>query len=212
MRLPARDRRERLARAAADLFHERGYDAVSLRDIAARAGVPAGAVFYHFPTKAALATVAADAQLNRAEEILARAAEGRSPEERLTIIATGLAAGAPLAARHGCPIQRLARDLATDLLRVQPGHPRRVDAVTVRRRFAAVDPGARRGLGGRGEEEDSEELQHWICDFTRSLQIPNRAGGADVACFFAYSAAGDLAKEAWRCPFHSYGQPDWQRV
>lgn len=112
MRLPGRDRRERLARAAADLFHERGYDAVSLRDIAARAGVPAGAVFYHFPTKAALATVAADAQLNRAEEILARAAEGRSPEERLTIIATGLAAGAPLAARHGCPIQRLARDLA----------------------------------------------------------------------------------------------------
>ena len=112
MRLPARDRRERLARAAADLFHERGYDAVSLRDIAARAGVPAGAVFYHFPTKAALATVAADAQLNRAAEILARAAEGRSPEERLTIIATGLAAGAPLAARHGCPIQRLARDLA----------------------------------------------------------------------------------------------------
>ncbi|KYO57644.1 helix-turn-helix domain containing protein [Tistrella mobilis] len=112
MRLPARDRRERLARAAADLFHERGYDAVSLRDIAARAGVPAGAVFYHFPTKAALATAAADAQLNRAEEILARAAEGRSPEERLTIIATGLADGAPLAARHGCPIQRLARDLA----------------------------------------------------------------------------------------------------
>lgn len=112
MRLPARDRRERLARAAADLFHERGYDAVSLRDIAARAGVPAGAVFYHFPTKAALATVAADAQLNRAEEILARAAEGRSPEERLTTIATGLADGAPLAARHGCPIQRLARDLA----------------------------------------------------------------------------------------------------
>lgn len=112
MRLPARDRRERLARAAADLFHERGYDAVSLRDIAARAGVPAGAVFYHFPTKAALATAAADAQLNRAEEILARAAEGRSPEERVTIIAAGLAAGAPLAARHGCPIQRLARDLA----------------------------------------------------------------------------------------------------
>lgn len=112
MRLPARDRRERLARAAADLFHERGYDAVSLRDIAARAGVPAGAVFYHFPTKAALATAAADAQLNRAEEILARAADGRSPEERLTIIATGLADGAPLAARHGCPIQRLARDLA----------------------------------------------------------------------------------------------------
>lgn len=112
MRLPARDRRERLARAAADLFHERGYDAVSLRDIAARAGVPAGTVFYHFPTKAALATAAADAQLSRADEILAQAAEGRSPEERLTIIATGLAAGAPLAARHGCPIQRLARDLA----------------------------------------------------------------------------------------------------
>ncbi|WP_372006548.1 TetR family transcriptional regulator [Tistrella mobilis] len=112
MRIPARDRRERLARAAADLFHQRGYDAVSLRDIAAGAGIPAGAVFYHFPTKAALATAAAEAQLNRAEEILSRAAEGRSPEERLTIIAAGLSAGAPLAARYGCPIQRLARDLA----------------------------------------------------------------------------------------------------
>ena len=136
-----------------------------------------------------------------------------------------LALARPLGAVHGPDPQSsrlavglgsadgLARDLAADLLGVQPGHPRRVDAVTVSCVGAAVDPGARQGLGGRGEEEDSEELQHWICDFTRSLPIPNRADrGAAVACFFGYFAAGDLAKEAWRVPFHSYGQPGWQRV
>lgn len=175
MRLPARDRRERLARAAADLFHERGYDAVSLRDIAARAGVPAGAVFYHFPTKAALATAAADAQLNRAEEILARAAEGRSPEERLTIIATGLAAGAPLAARHGCPIQRLARDLANGGEAERAARETCIRAATLLRTSVAAE------LTAGGIDADRADIA--ARDFTA------RWAGSAVLAFLA----GDLA-------------------
>ena len=179
MRLPARDRRERLARAAADLFHERGYDAVSLRDIAARAGVPAGAVFYHFPTKAALATAAADAQLNRAEEILARAAEGRSPEERLTIIATGLAAGArathpagaPLAARHGCPIQRLARDLANGGEAERAARETCIRAATLLRTSVAAE------LKAGGVDADRAEIA--ARDFTA------RWAGSAVLAFLA---------------------------
>ncbi|WP_372074105.1 helix-turn-helix domain containing protein [Tistrella mobilis] len=161
MRLPARDRRERLARAAADLFHERGYDAVSLRDIAARAGVPAGAVFYHFPTKAALATAAADAQLNRAKEILARAAEGRSPEERLTIIATGLADGAPLAARHGCPIQRLARDLANGGEAERAARETCIRAATLLRTSVAAELTAGGVDAGRAEIAARDFTARW---------------------------------------------------
>lgn len=43
--------RERLLRAAAELFAERGRDRVSIRDIAAAAGVRHGCINYHFRSK-----------------------------------------------------------------------------------------------------------------------------------------------------------------
>lgn len=41
---------------AARLIRERGFDAISLRDIAETAGVPSGSLYYHFPTKELLFT------------------------------------------------------------------------------------------------------------------------------------------------------------
>jgi AcrR family transcriptional regulator len=49
-----RDTRERLLRAAAELIVDVGWGQVSTRTVAQRAGVPAGAVHYHFPSLAAL--------------------------------------------------------------------------------------------------------------------------------------------------------------
>ncbi|MGW5192794.1 TetR/AcrR family transcriptional regulator [Kribbella sp. NPDC004138] len=46
--------RERLLTAALELFTERGYDATSVGDIAARAGVTEMTCFRHFPSKASL--------------------------------------------------------------------------------------------------------------------------------------------------------------
>nr|WP_169569514.1 TetR/AcrR family transcriptional regulator [Sneathiella limimaris] len=37
--------------AAAHLFNQRGYDATSMRDIAREAGMLAGSMYYHFPSK-----------------------------------------------------------------------------------------------------------------------------------------------------------------
>lgn len=37
--------------AAASLFNKRGYDATSMRDIAKEAGMLAGSMYYHFPSK-----------------------------------------------------------------------------------------------------------------------------------------------------------------
>jgi len=48
--------RERLLRAAADVFAERGYDGTRVADIAAAAGVSNGALYAHFSSKADLLT------------------------------------------------------------------------------------------------------------------------------------------------------------
>src|ERR1700761_3700311 len=53
LRADARRNREKVLRAARDLFAEAGYDA-PLDGIAARAGVGAGTVYRHFPSKEAL--------------------------------------------------------------------------------------------------------------------------------------------------------------
>ena len=50
----AAETRERLLRAAADVFAERGYDGTRVADIAAAAGVSNGALYAHFSSKADL--------------------------------------------------------------------------------------------------------------------------------------------------------------
>jgi AcrR family transcriptional regulator len=50
----AAETRERLLRAAADAFAERGYDGARVADIAASAGVSNGAMYAHFASKADL--------------------------------------------------------------------------------------------------------------------------------------------------------------
>ena len=48
------NRRQALLSAAARLFHRKGYDATSTRDIAAAVGMHSGSPFYHFKSKSAL--------------------------------------------------------------------------------------------------------------------------------------------------------------
>src|SRR5215467_3219715 len=50
----AAETRQRLLRAAADVFAERGYDGTRVADIAAAAGVSNGALYAHFASKAEL--------------------------------------------------------------------------------------------------------------------------------------------------------------
>jgi AcrR family transcriptional regulator len=52
----ATETRERLLKAAADVFAERGYDGTRVADIAAVAGVSNGAMYAHFASKAELLT------------------------------------------------------------------------------------------------------------------------------------------------------------
>ncbi|HUY01689.1 MAG TPA: TetR/AcrR family transcriptional regulator [Rhodocyclaceae bacterium] len=45
------NRRSELIRSAGRLFHEQGYDATTIRDIAAAVGMRSGSPFYHFKSK-----------------------------------------------------------------------------------------------------------------------------------------------------------------
>ena len=52
--VPEPDTRERLVRAAVEVFAEKGYGGTRVQDIARRAGFTAGALYVHFPRRTAL--------------------------------------------------------------------------------------------------------------------------------------------------------------
>ena len=76
--------RDRILHAAAKLFHERGYSATTVRDIAAEVGILSGSIFHHFSSKEEmLLEIMNDAALAiciRAEAIIERE---QSPEAQL---------------------------------------------------------------------------------------------------------------------------------
>lgn len=76
----ARGRRTRaqLLDAAIELFVSRGVEGTSMRDIAARAGVGAPAVYNHFPSKDA---VLAEALVTRLRRFVAEVLDGDDPSE-----------------------------------------------------------------------------------------------------------------------------------
>ncbi|GLQ05596.1 TetR family transcriptional regulator [Sneathiella chinensis] len=71
--------------AAAHLFNQRGYDATSMRDIAREAGMLAGSMYYHFPSKDDLiiATYEEGTRLI-SEAVIEATKDCHDPWERLT--------------------------------------------------------------------------------------------------------------------------------
>jgi AcrR family transcriptional regulator len=68
--------RDRLLAAAVDLFAERGYDRVRVRDIAERAGVTTGAIYSHYPDMASLMADAAGRAVDHAVQAVAHVGQG----------------------------------------------------------------------------------------------------------------------------------------
>ncbi len=75
-------RRGQIVRESARLFRERGYDATSVRDIAAATGLQSGSWVYHFRTKQDILAAVMEEGLQQAlERIEAIGREGLSPRE-----------------------------------------------------------------------------------------------------------------------------------
>jgi AcrR family transcriptional regulator len=116
--------RERLLRAAADVFAERGYDGTRVADIAAAAGVSNGALYAHFGSKAALLAAALRAHGGHELADLLAAEPDRSITELLLIVGRGLnrrkdgrgylAVEALVAARRDAEVARPVRDYTSE--------------------------------------------------------------------------------------------------
>ena len=78
--------RERLLRAAADAFAERGYDGTRVADIAAAAGVSNGAMYAHFGSKAELLVAALQTHGRRMLAEMFAADPSRSVTDLLLVI------------------------------------------------------------------------------------------------------------------------------
>ncbi|MFF0338174.1 TetR/AcrR family transcriptional regulator [Kribbella sp. NPDC004875] len=101
--------RERILAAALEVFAAKGFEAASISEITATAGVSRGLVAYYFATKEQLAAELLDRWLDGIAAILS--IQG-TPDERLA----GIIDGALMAAATTLPIQRLAISLM-----MQPG-------------------------------------------------------------------------------------------
>lgn len=111
------DRRQAILLAAERLFADRGYHAVSMRDIATAAEVPVALVSYHYGSKQALYRAIFESWLPSIEQRRARLASAmQRPRSPTTLRAVLLAFVEPLVQLHADPLgQHFARMAARDL-------------------------------------------------------------------------------------------------
>jgi len=109
---PNRDKRGLLVQAATRLLHEQGFQRTTLADIATRARVPLGNVYYYFKTKEALAEAVIDAHVAGLEEGFAMlTAREPSPTERLRAVVLAPLSNRDAVIRFGCPHGSLCQEL-----------------------------------------------------------------------------------------------------
>ncbi|MEZ0113522.1 TetR/AcrR family transcriptional repressor of nem operon [Catenulispora sp. EB89] len=104
-------KRERLASAAAEVFHHQGVERTTLNDIAQAADVPLGNVYYYFKTKDQLVEAALGAHRDRLADITGRLDQLPDPAARLKALIAGWVERRDVAARYGCPFGTLATEL-----------------------------------------------------------------------------------------------------
>ena len=108
---PRGGKRERLAAAAAEVFHHQGVERTTLSDIAEAADVPLGNVYYYFKTKDQLVEAALGAHRDRFGVIADQLDQLPDPAERLKALIAGWVEQREVAARYGCPFGTLATEL-----------------------------------------------------------------------------------------------------
>src|ERR1700733_1312532 len=105
------EKRAVLIQSAKRLLHEQGFARTTLADVAARAGVPLGNVYYYFKTKDAIAEAVIAAHETDLRAMFSRwAAKHRDPRTRLLMLVR-----APLDSKSivqfGCPHGSLCQEL-----------------------------------------------------------------------------------------------------
>jgi TetR/AcrR family transcriptional regulator, transcriptional repressor for nem operon len=104
-------KRERLVESARALFHEQGVHATTLAEVAERADVPLGNVYYYFKTKRELVDAVIDRYLELAGRLVDAAGRGRTPQGRLKALVQTWVDQRESVAQYGCPMGGLCAEL-----------------------------------------------------------------------------------------------------
>jgi AcrR family transcriptional regulator len=104
-------KRERLIAATQTLIHEQGVHPTTLAEVAQRADVPPGNVYYYFKAKEDLVRAVVDDYVGQAEAMLAQLDRLRTPASRLKGLTRGWIDVADTVADHGCPVGSLCAEL-----------------------------------------------------------------------------------------------------
>jgi len=76
VRSKSAETRERILQAALDLFHSKGFELTTMRDIADRAGLATGAAYYYFDSKDAIVLAFYDRARREMEPLLEKGLDG----------------------------------------------------------------------------------------------------------------------------------------
>ena len=104
-------KRERLVESATALFHEQGVQRTTLAEVADRAEVPPGNVYYYFKTKDELVAAVLDGYLGQAAILIASFERSRTPQARLKALVRNWVDMRDSVVRHGCPMGTLCVEL-----------------------------------------------------------------------------------------------------
>ena len=129
---------ESLLDVAVAVFNERGYEATSMDELAARLGVTKSAIYHHVPSKVSLLQLALDRALDGLFAVLAEAVDGPAID-RLEHVVRG-------------SVRVLVAELpfVTLLLRVRGNSPVEQDALRRRREFDRTVTGLVRSAAAEG--------------------------------------------------------------
>ncbi|MEV4234317.1 MULTISPECIES: TetR/AcrR family transcriptional regulator [unclassified Nocardia] len=108
---PKLGKRERLAAAAAQVFHEQGVEKTTIADIARTAEVPLGNVYYYFKTKDQLVEAALGAHAQTLRDLITALEHCAEPRDRLKALVRGWVDQRDRAVQFGCPTGTLASEL-----------------------------------------------------------------------------------------------------
>jgi TetR/AcrR family transcriptional regulator, transcriptional repressor for nem operon len=107
-------KRERLVESATGLIHEQGAHRTTLADVAERANVPLGNVYYYFKSKDELIGAVLDGYQEQAAVLTKEFERHRSPQGRLKALVHNWSDMRETVARHGCPMGTLCAELDKD--------------------------------------------------------------------------------------------------
>jgi TetR/AcrR family transcriptional regulator, transcriptional repressor for nem operon len=104
-------KRERLVESARTLIHEQGVHPTTLAEVAKRADVPVGNVYYYFKTKDELVSAVLDGYAQEAARLIDSFEPHRTPQERLKALVRNWDHQREAVARYGCPMGTLCTEL-----------------------------------------------------------------------------------------------------